>query len=202
MQIDLSKQNQFFKIENTIDLVPVIRNVKSVEVQLGPDFSEKMQRKGSTDTDNSTLCTSIMFNSDENFTDLITEPKTLTDIMHERWEKANSQIPKIDKSDIFDNTHFSTSDQEAFAVRQSQPEYSQSSYLRIRSLEQAFPICNYFKTQKDSKVSHLTSDNRALAVHKITELHAAKEYMNETLFTAIGILDHYLMIKGLDQFDP
>lgn len=58
-----------------------------------------------------------MFNSDENFTDLITEPKTLTDIMHERWEKANSQIPKIDKSDIFDNTHFSTSDQEAFAVR-------------------------------------------------------------------------------------
>jgi hypothetical protein len=34
------------------------------------------------------------------------------------------------------------------------------------------------------------------------ELHAAKEYMNETLFTAISIFDHYLMIKGLDQFDP
>jgi hypothetical protein len=66
MQIDLSKQNPFFKIENAIDLVPVIRNVKSVEVTLGPDFQEKMPRKGSSLTD-STLCTSIMFNSDEDF---------------------------------------------------------------------------------------------------------------------------------------
>lgn len=37
--------------------------------------------------------------------------------MHERWEKANSQIPKIDRSDIFDNTYFNDSNQEAFAVR-------------------------------------------------------------------------------------
>lgn len=26
--------------------------------------------------------------------------------------------------------------------------------------------------------------------------------MQETLFTAISIFDHYLMIKGLDKFDP
>jgi hypothetical protein len=72
MQIDLSKQNQTFKIENTIDLVPVIRNVKSVEVTLGKDFAEKLERKGSTDTQNSTLCSSIMFNTEEELSDSYT----------------------------------------------------------------------------------------------------------------------------------
>jgi len=43
--------------------------------------------------------------------------KNFTDIMHERWMKANSNIPKIDRSDIFDNTYFTSSDQDAFAVR-------------------------------------------------------------------------------------
>lgn len=37
--------------------------------------------------------------------------------MHERWEKANSIIPKIDKSDIFDNTYFLASEQESYVVR-------------------------------------------------------------------------------------
>ena len=37
--------------------------------------------------------------------------------MHERWEKANSKIPKIDKSDIFDNTYFTNQEDDAFAVR-------------------------------------------------------------------------------------
>jgi len=90
MQIDLSKQNQFFKIENTIDLVPVIRNVKSVEVTLSKNFSEKIQRKGSIDTQNSTLCSSIMFPNDNDEDFIESSAKSFTDIMHERWEKANS----------------------------------------------------------------------------------------------------------------
>ena len=42
MQINLSKQNEHFRIENTIDLVAVIRNTKSLEVSLGKDDSDKM----------------------------------------------------------------------------------------------------------------------------------------------------------------
>jgi len=38
MQINLSKQNQNFRIENTIDDIGLTRNVKSVEVSLGKDF--------------------------------------------------------------------------------------------------------------------------------------------------------------------
>lgn len=72
----------------------------------------------------------------------------------------------------------------------------------MRSLEDAFPIQNYFKSQQLTKLSVISVEDRSFAVQKIIELHDKKSYKMETLFTAIGIFDHYLMIKGLDQFNP
>jgi len=40
----------------------------------------------------------------------------------------------------------------------------------------------------------MTSDNRALLVKQITDLHKEKKYKNETLHLAVSIVDRYLLL--------
>jgi len=42
--------------------------------------------------------------------------------------------------------------------------------------------------------------DRSYGIQKIFDLHGKKEYKNETLFIAAGILDRYLHMVGLLNF--
>lgn len=57
--------------------------------------------------------------------------------MMDRWERSNKNIPDIDREDII-NCSGRLEDQ-----RQQHPEFTQASYLRLRSIEEAFSINNY-----------------------------------------------------------
>jgi len=74
------------------------------------------------------------------------------EIMLQRWEAHQAQIPKVDKDDIQnDCPHFDGIDhiKDDTLIHQQCPEYSQMSYLRMRSYEEAMffgdcfdPFCN------------------------------------------------------------
>ena len=55
--------------------------------------------------------------------------------MTERWLQMNHNLPLPDKEDISKNC----------SVRQAQPEYAQSSYLRLRAQEETRPLYNYLE---------------------------------------------------------
>ena len=74
-------------------------------------------------------------------------------------------------------------------------------YLRIRTIEEAFPTHNYFKGQNEgSTAQHITNNDRSFAIQKIFELHAIKKYKVETLFTACQVFDRYLITVGFQNF--
>jgi hypothetical protein len=67
-------------------------------------------------------------------------------VMMERWSMANMDIPRADVEDIvFESPHYNGDDTSLNmdAKRQHNPEFSQASYLRLRSLEEAFATHNY-----------------------------------------------------------
>ena len=114
--------------------------------------------------------------------------------MQQRWVAA-SQIPLKERS-------YQTS------------EYMQSSYLRMRHIEESLPQSNYFDLEvnpafkkfvesfEDKGVAKrklrraVSINDRSYAVQKITNLHEAMRYCRETLFTAVNIMDRYLMSVG------
>ena len=66
--------------------------------------------------------------------------------MHERWHMANVGIPDIDKKDIVEeNPVFNKLRKCGSKKHQHHPEFTQSSYLRLRSLEEAFLMSNYLE---------------------------------------------------------
>lgn len=107
-------------------------------------------------------------------------------------------------------------------MNQHHPEFTQSSYNRLRSLEDAFKISNYLqnvpkKGQQGSKQSisqkiqstfnkrmnqdnQITAYDRSYGIQKIFDLHQKKEYKKETLFIAAGILDRYIHMVGPQNF--
>lgn len=147
------------------------------------------------------------------------------EIMKQRWQQANSVIPEIDKIDIINETPFFN--QGRIGKRhQHHPEYTQTSYLRLRSLEEAFAMSNYLDpklSQQEDKeklslpkrmlnfasnfnrrhlnpsqqISHF---DRSYAIQKIFDLHIKKDYKIETLFIACNILDRYLFTIGWENF--
>jgi hypothetical protein len=90
----------------------------------------------------------------------------------------------------------------------------QSSYLRVRHIEESLPQNNYFDPEvnpafknfiesfEDEKVAKkklrrvISINDRAYAVQKISSLHSSKHYCRETLFMAVNIMDRYLMSVG------
>jgi hypothetical protein len=105
-----------------------------------------------------------------------TQNRTYQEIMRERWLKSNKFLPVVDHLDL--NMNMCSTEQ-----RQHSPELSQVCYLRIRSLEEAFPMHNYFNSKVVSAdKSYITFKDRSFAIQKIFELHSIKKYKIETLF--------------------
>ena len=122
------------------------------------------------------------------------ERPSYTDVMQQRWVAA-SHIPFEERSSDVS-------------------EYMQSTYLRLRHAEKSLPQCNYFDREvnpalkefidsfEDEKVAKkklrriISINDRCYAVQKIIKLHAAKHYCDETLFTAVNIMDRYLASVG------
>lgn len=71
--------------------------------------------------------------------------------MHQRWNLANEKIPSIDKGDILEENPVFNNGKKVSPEHQHHPEFTQISYLRIRSLEEAFQMKNYFEEGKPSK---------------------------------------------------
>jgi hypothetical protein len=68
-----------------------------------------------------------------------------TATMHERWHKANAGLPDIDKKDIVEENPVFNQLRKCAPGHQHHPEFTQSSYLRLRSLEEAFLMANYLE---------------------------------------------------------
>lgn len=108
--------------------------------------------------------------------------------MRERYlTQIKDSVPEVDLEDILhDSAFFNPS--VTSSVRQAHPEFSQSSYLRMRSLEEAFLIKNYLAGQPDKRRVNqdylITSHDRSFAIQKLYDLHNKKDYKPETLFTA------------------
>lgn len=74
-----------------------------------------------------------------------------TQIMLNRWNQANSKgIPQLDQKDVFEQGHFRLPKLNAQPcaldkMHQHHPEFTNSSYNRLRSLEDAFQINNYLE---------------------------------------------------------
>jgi len=105
-------------------------------------------------------------------------------------------------------------------MHQHAPEFTHSSYMRIRSLEDAFIMNNYLENlpkpecsklsisqkiqntfQKKQNIDqYITAYDRSYGIQKIFDLHLKKEYKPETLFIAAGILDRYIYLVGAQNF--
>jgi len=97
-------------------------------------------------------------------------------------------------------------------VHQHHPEFTQTSYLRIRAMEEAFPMRNYFASTKKAtgnKIASMfgiqskdamTEHARSYGIQKIFDLHSKKDYKEETLFIACGIFDRYINMVGPEAF--
>ena len=124
--------------------------------------------------------------------------------MLDRWVKANQNLPEPDKSDLLSDTTLINGGKINFKRRQQTPELTQTSYLRLRSIEEAFPTRDYLcssytlspsveNTPNVASYEQITQYDRSFAIQKIFDLHFKKDYKVETLFTACSIMDRYLL---------
>jgi hypothetical protein len=111
------------------------KKAKSMSHTAGRKFSN--QSNMSTD-----FMSSIHSNSGEKGKE---EKNTYTQIMHERWQKSNMNLPEVDVKDIMEENPIFNSNKKVSPEHQHHPEFTQSSYLRLRSMEEAFAMRNYFK---------------------------------------------------------
>jgi hypothetical protein len=79
-------------------------------------------------------------------------------------------IPKVDIDDIvFESPHYNGDDSSLImdAKRQHNPEFSQSSYLRLRSLEEAFATINYLDPKyKDEQLKKIKQKGKEMKPEK------------------------------------
>lgn len=136
-------------------------------------------------------------------------------IMYERWHKSNFALPDVDKQDIQEENPLFNNGKKVSPEHQHHPEFTQSSYLRLRAMEEAFTQKNYFAADKKAKVSigqkivnslnkkmenGMTEHARSYGIQKIFDLHQKKDYKEETLFIAAGIFDRYINMIGYQNF--
>jgi hypothetical protein len=148
------------------------------------------------------------------------------EVMRQRWAATLSTLPVVDKQDIRKEVPLVNGNQvkPVESRHQHAAEFTQSSYLRIRQLEESYLMFNYFdpvhnprfqkyldgielensslnqrlqSSLQKKKRSHLVSQfDRSYAVQKIFDLHNRKEYKIETLFVAVSIFDRFLAAIG------
>lgn len=126
--------------------------------------------------------------------------------MMSRWQKAQGDLPSQDRDDCLLMVKEST---KTCDLRQAEPEYSQPSYLRMRSTEEAYCIYNYFDPAKnkalanvDKKrgIKHIQVNDRSFAMQLLLQLYKKRGYSHETLFTGAAVLDRYLALSGPENF--
>lgn len=130
-------------------------------------------------------------------------------VMMKRWESHVQQtIPPLDQQDVQKDCPLLTQvEVNEDTVNQHAPEFTQISYLRLRSIEEVFAITNYldpacnpkFETYlKQSKQTNgpRFESGRIYGMRKLLDLHYKKGYRLETLFAAQNIFDRYLYRIG------
>ena len=105
-----------------------------------------------------------------------------------RYHKSNEHLPKLDKDDAAKSTPLLNSSL-TYTKRQAHPEFSQSSYERLRTLEGKLSRVDYTFDAPKSKYGFMTEVDRTYAIQKIYYLHEQKAYRPEALFTAATIFD-------------
>lgn len=139
-----------------------------------------------------------------------------TKVMHDRWQQSNGNIPAVDRRDIAEEHPVFNNGKKTAPEHQHHPEFTQISYLRLRSLEEAFLLRNYFDTKErlplGKKLANfattasgrecpaLREEDRCYGIQKIFDLHLRKGYKVETLFIAAGIFDRYINMLGPKNF--
>ena len=129
---------------------------------------------------------------------------------------SNANIPVVDRKDIAEEHPVFNNGKKTTPEHQHHPEFTQISYLRLRSLEEAFLLKNYFDvkekvglskkianfatTASGREVPALREEDRCYGIQKIFDLHMRKGYKVETLFIAAGIFDRYINMVGAKSF--
>jgi hypothetical protein len=74
-------------------------------------------------------------------------------MMKQRWQQSNQMLPDIDKIDIINESPF-LNEAKIEKRHQHHPEFTHSSYLRLRSQEEAFAMRDYLSDKiSDSTAS-------------------------------------------------
>lgn len=92
-----------------------------------------------------------------------------TQVMHERWHKSNMNLPEPDIQDIMEENPIFNNGKKQSPEHQHHPEFTQSSYLRLRSMEEAFIMTNYFRVEKEKKNSESVGKKISNAILKKKE---------------------------------
>lgn len=130
--------------------------------------------------------------------------------MLERYRKHVSAIPNVDQVDIFVESSFFGDRPFPDGRPQANPEYSQTSYLRMRHQEESYQIFNYLdesfnmrlqnhlnrKSKADTNDNLMSKKDRQVCLRRLFMLHEKKKYKIETLFVAVNIFDRYLLMTG------
>lgn len=162
---------------------------------------------------------SDQLSSEDGSANRIKEASNFTKVMHERWLQSNSKLPHVDQKDIFEEHPIFNNGKKKVPDHQHHPEFTQTSYLRLRSLEEAFLLKNYFEVPEHKKSTSIThkitksisslneknnqifrEEDRSYGIQKIFDLHTRKDYKVETLFIAAGIFDRYINLIGWKNF--
>lgn len=120
--------------------------------------------------------------------------------MLQRWHKSNDQLPEKDKTDIRDECPLFNSGIKSSPTRQAHPEFTQSSYNRIRFFEGKLTRIDYTEGDPKSKYGFMMAVDRTYGMQRIMYLHEQKGYKPEALFIAAMIFDQYIQSVGMANF--
>ena len=73
--------------------------------------------------------------------------------MYARWCSANKDMSHVDMKDVFEESPIFNKGKKSCPENQHHPEFTQTSYLRIRMLEETFRMYDYLKPL-DSAAAH------------------------------------------------
>jgi len=90
--------------------------------------------KSSASTDHMSLGahTAVDSSASRPFSSSARGPANYSQIMQERWQKANATIPVLDQKDILEDSPVFNPNKTTGPEHQHHPEFSQQCYLRLR----------------------------------------------------------------------
>lgn len=83
-----------------------------------------------------------------------------TTVMHERWHRSNQYIPSLDRRDYMEECPIFNNGKKSTPEHQQHPEYTQTSYTRLRSLEEAFVMSNYLDEANQKSAEKMSFTQR------------------------------------------